>query len=266
MTEKVITTENVVTTEKVVTTEDLSMNVVYIDKHIAVVNKGFGEISEPAADSEQTADTGKNVYTPELLRMYIENMCSGDFTYSENLGHTGQPVSEKPIQIFPVHRLDRTTAGLMVYTLNKSAAAVLSEEIQSGELEKIYTAAVHGKPECAEGEMRDFLFFDRRKCKSFVSDKKRGGTKEAVLKYKLLETAENERWGEVSTVRVKLMTGRTHQIRVQFASRGMPLLGDGKYGSRANFKGCALVSSKLRLTHPVTAEKMEFTIPADMDF
>jgi len=201
------------------------VNIVYTDSHIAVVNKGFGEISEIPEKEEKGA-----VYTPLLLR--------------ETLGG----------EIYTVHRLDRTTEGLMVYARTKEAAAALSRQ---GVLEKVYIAAVQGEPEAESGEMRDYLYFDRRKGKSFPADKKRSGTKEALLRYGRIGTAET-RWGSVSLMRVMLMTGRTHQIRVQFASRGMPLLGDGKYGSRANYKGCALFSAELRFMHPGTGERMEF--------
>lgn len=209
------------------------MNIVYTDSHIAVVNKGFGEISEIPEKEEKGA-----VYTPLLLR--------------EALGG----------EIYTVHRLDRTTEGLMVYARTKEAAADLSRQLTEGVLEKIYIAAVQGEPETESGEMRDYLYFDRRKGKSFPADKKRNGTKEALLRYERIGTAAT-RWGSVSLMRVALMTGRTHQIRVQFASRGMPLLGDGKYGSRANCKECALFSAELRFVHPGTGEQMEFrTDPA----
>lgn len=209
------------------------MNIIYKDDCIAVVEKAFGEISERSENPE----TG-TAYTPDLLRCALEGE-----------GESGA--------VFTVHRLDRTTAGLMVYARTKKAAAELSRQLQEGTLEKIYIAAVHGKPENTRGEMRDFLFFDRRKGKSFAVEKRRNGTKEALLRYEWLESRETH-WGEISLVRVWLMTGRTHQIRVQFASRGMPLLGDGKYGSRANFKGCSLLSAELRLKHPVTGVEKQF--------
>lgn len=214
------------------------MKIIYKDEQIAVVEKGFGEISELPENPEAGAK-----YTPELLRCALE---------------------AKPGEIYVVHRLDRTTAGLMVYARTKKAASELCQEIQTGVLEKIYLAVIHGKPENESGEMRDFLFFDRHKGKSFTAAKKRNGTKEALLRYQWLESWET-RWGEVSLVRIQLMTGRTHQIRVQFASRGMPLLGDGKYGSRANFRGGSLFSAELRFRHPATGEPLEFKTEPEIE-
>lgn len=211
------------------------MKIIYTDSEIAVVEKGFGEISE----LPEMIDT-KAEYTPLLIRAELEAA-----------GESGE--------LHTVHRLDRTTSGLMVYARTSSAAAELSRQIREGGFEKTYLAAVHGKPAESEGEMRDFLFFDRRKGKSFAVDKKRNGTKEALLRYRLIDSRET-RFGEVSLMRISLLTGRTHQIRVQFGSRGMPLLGDGKYGSRANYKGCALVSSEVRFIHPKTGETMSFHI------
>jgi len=213
------------------------VRIVYKDKHIAVVEKHFGEISELPEEKDPKAE-----YTPLLLQRELENK-----------GESGE--------LYTVHRLDRTTAGLMVYAREQKSAAALSKQIADGTFKKIYLAAVHGTPTEPDGEMRDFLFFDRRRGKSFAVDKKRNGTKEAVLRYETIESRDT-RFGEVSIVRVALMTGRTHQIRVQFASRGMPLLGDGKYGSRANFKGCALFSVELTFTHPETEERLTFrTVP-----
>ena len=136
--------------------------------------------------------------------------------------------------VYVVHRLDRETGGLMLYALTAKAAARLSQGFS-----KEYLAAVRGIPE-PNGEMRDLLFYDKTKNKAFAVKRLRHGVKEAELAYSLLE-AENG----LSLVRIELKTGRTHQIRVQFSSRGMPLFGDGKYGGRTEKSGLALWSYKI---------------------
>ena len=128
-------------------------------------------------------------------------------------------------EIYPVHRLDKNVGGVMVYAKTKTAAAALSRQIQDGTMIKEYVAQVHGTPP-ETGDWTDLLFKDSRKNKVFVVDRKRAGVKEARLSYRLLQA------GEASLVRIRLFTGRTHQIRVQFASRKYPLLGDHKYGAR----------------------------------
>ena len=128
-------------------------------------------------------------------------------------------------EIFPLHRLDKNVGGVMVYARTKAAAAALSKAIVQGDIVKEYMALVHGTPP-PEGDWTDLLFKDSRKNKVFVVKRQRTGVKEARLTYRR-ETA-----GEQSLVRIRLYTGRSHQIRVQFASRGFPLVGDHKYGSR----------------------------------
>ena len=121
---------------------------------------------------------------------------------------------------------------------------------------KEYIAVVHGVPEIPAGEMRDFLFKDSGKNKSFVVKTLRKGAKEALLEYETLETRETEK-GTVSLVKIRLHTGRTHQIRVQFSSRQMPLLGDGKYGSTEKDCFIALWSYHLKFNHPVKREMVD---------
>lgn len=152
-----------------------------------------------------------------------------------------------------VHRLDRPVGGVMVYARNKKSAAILSDDVKKRNFHKEYFAVVHGRPESDAGEYRDFLFKDRKLCKSFVVKTERKGAKEAVLTYEVLETV-----GELSLVRVQLHTGRTHQIRVQFSSRQMPLVGDEKYGGAADRCNIALHSHKIGFTHPQTKKYMEF--------
>lgn len=128
-------------------------------------------------------------------------------------------------QIFPIHRLDKNVGGVMVYARTKPAAASLSKAVQDGTMVKEYVAMVHGTPP-EQGDWEDLLWKDSRKNKVFVVKRVRGGVKKARLEFTRLSQ------GETSLVRIRLHTGRSHQIRVQFASRGYPLVGDHKYGAR----------------------------------
>jgi 23S rRNA pseudouridine1911/1915/1917 synthase len=166
--------------------------------------------------------------------------------------------------LYPVHRLDRAVGGVMVYAKTKRAAATLSSAVQRGELSKEYTAIVSGVPTPKTGEMRDLLFKDAAKNKSFVVDRSRKGAKEAILRYAVRDTRE---FGgrTFSRVDVELVTGRSHQIRVQFASRTFPLVGDGKYGSREKCPYLALFACALSFPHPTTGERMRFCAPVPDD-
>ncbi|MBQ1209082.1 MAG: RNA pseudouridine synthase [Bacteroidales bacterium] len=144
-------------------------------------------------------------------------------------------------EVFPIHRLDKNVGGVMVYARTKTAAASLSKAVQEGLMIKEYVALVHGIPPEA-GDWEDFLFKDSRKNKVFVVKRERKGVKKARLEFKRLSE------GETSLVHVRLHTGRSHQIRVQFASRGFPLVGDHKYGSRDEATAPKLFSC--RLTFP----------------
>ena len=159
-----------------------------------------------------------------------------------------------------VHRLDRAVGGVMVFARTQNAAAHLSRQVQLRTLEKEYLAVCSGVPAPREGEMRDWLFKDTAKQKSFPVRAPRGGVKEAQLAYRVLETRETDGM-QRSLVRVALHTGRFHQIRCQFASRGHPLLGDGKYGSRE--RGCtvALWSARLTFVHPASGRRVAFEAP-----
>ena len=158
------------------------------------------------------------------------------------------------VPVYPVHRLDRGAAGLMVFARSQASAAALSRAVQEKRLNKEYFALVSGVPAPAAGEMTDFLFKDSQKGKVFAVKRPRKGVREARLTYRTLWSGGAE---PVSLVRILLDTGRTHQIRVQFSSRGMPLLGDGKYGSRVKGE-LALFSCALGFPHPVTGQRMEF--------
>lgn len=145
-------------------------------------------------------------------------------------------------EIYPVHRLDKNVGGVMVFARTQAAAASLSQAIQEGKLIKEYVALVHGSPP-ESGDWEDLLWKDSRKNKVFVVKRMRGGVKKARLEFTRLTS------GEESLVRIRLHTGRSHQIRVQFASRGYPLVGDHKYGARDNVPAPMLYSCKLTFPH-----------------
>ena len=145
-------------------------------------------------------------------------------------------------EIYPVHRLDQAVGGVMVFAKTAPAAAKLSQAMAEGTLQKEYLAVLERSPEQTEGELSDLLFHDRTKNKTYVVSRQRKGVKEAKLAYRVLDVQNG-----LCLVRIRLYTGRTHQIRVQFASRGMPLVGDGKYGSRKNAAAPALWSYALTL-------------------
>ena len=138
-------------------------------------------------------------------------------------------------EIYTLHRLDKNVGGVMVYARTKSAASALSKAIQDGTLVKEYVAMVHGVPP-ETGDWQDLLFKDSTKNKVFVVKKERKGVKKARLEFTRL------REGEASLVRIRLHTGRSHQIRVQFASRGYPLLGVHKYGAKDELSSPMLFS------------------------
>ena len=152
-------------------------------------------------------------------------------------------------EIFPIHRLDKNVGGVMVYARTKTAAAELSKAVQEGSMVKEYMAMVHGTPP-ESGDWEDFLFKDSRKNKVFTVKKERKGVKPARLEFDRLHA------GETSLVHIRLHTGRSHQIRVQFASRGFPLVGDHKYGSRDESTAPMLFSCCL--TFPWQGKEMQF--------
>ena len=156
--------------------------------------------------------------------------------------------------IFPIHRLDQNVGGVMVYARTKQAAAALSKAVQEGTMVKEYVAMVHGTPP-EKGDWEDFLFKDSRKNKVFAVKKERKGVKYARLEFKRLTA------GETSLVRIRLHTGRSHQIRVQFSSRGFPLVGDHKYGSRDERTAPMLYSCKV--TFPFKGKEAAFEALSD---
>lgn len=194
------------------------LTILYNDRDVAVCVKPAGVLSQDAGENSM----------PQLLQKQL------------NVG-----------RVFPVHRLDREAGGVMVYALNQKAAAVLSRAIQEGELEKQYLAVLQGAPGKDGDLLEDLLYHDKGKNKTYVVKRMRKGVKDAKLEYQFLERTQDR-----TLVRVRLLTGRTHQIRVQFASRKLPLAGDGKYGGGGGRLG--LWSCQLCFPHPASGKMMQF--------
>ena len=183
------------------------LKILFENKNAIVCVKPAGVLSQSAADGKDEIN---------MLRIL-----------SEHIGAEPQLI----------HRLDRCTGGIMLFSKNPKASGKLSDAVADKDrCIKEYLAVVSGEPESPQGELRDYLFKDARAGKSFAVSTPRKGAKEAHLTYKLLGTAIGEQ-GKLSLIRIRLGTGRTHQIRVQFSSRGMPVAGDGKYGSRERIRG-----------------------------
>ena len=151
-----------------------------------------------------------------------------------------------------VHRLDAAVSGVMVFARSAKAASLLSEQIRQRQFGKAYLAVVHGCPP-VEGTLTDLLARDKVRRVTYVADAPGKDVQEAKLSYRVLACCEG-----LSLVSISLYTGRTHQIRVQFASRGWPLAGDRKYGVEDGFDSIALWSHRIVLTHPETGEAMKF--------
>ena len=145
-------------------------------------------------------------------------------------------------KLYTVHRLDREVSGAIVYAKTQKAAAELTKQITNGTLKKEYIAVVTGRLPEDQARLYDLLFHDRNKNKTYVVKKKRAGVKEAILEYELISYDAEQ---NLSTLKIRLLTGRTHQIRVQLASRGFPICGDRKYGSSMNVKPIRLHSHLL---------------------
>ncbi len=201
------------------------LNVLYADRALCVAVKPAGLLSEP---------DGRGGGMPELL--------------------AGQLGGE----IYTVHRLDRAVSGVMLFSRDRRVTGRLTAAVAAHEIGKEYFAVLSGVPQQPAGELRDLLFRDAARNKSYVVKRPRRGVREAVLRYETLATAADGA-RTLSLVRVQLQTGRTHQIRVQFASRGLPLLGDGRYGGRDARCEVALFSHRLSFAHPLTGQQLSFS-------
>ena len=160
-----------------------------------------------------------------------------------------------------INRLDRPVGGIIILAKNKKAAAECSALVQNNEVEKEYTAVICGKTECEEGTFEDYLVKNAKLNTSSVADKSNKNAKKAVLHYKVLKTVEDEEFGNLSLVKIKLETGRHHQIRVQFASRNIALWGDSKYNPafarRRGFFNIALWSSRTSFKDKLSGKTIE---------
>ena len=199
------------------------MELVFVDEDIVVCLKPAGALS--------TDEPGG---VPELVR---------------------QALGDEQAQIRTVHRLDRVVSGLMVLARNEWAAGELSRQIRDREFDKEYLAVVHGCPKDQEATLTDLLLRDKRECKTYVVAQRAKGVQEAVLDYRLINTN-----GSLSRVSIRLHTGRTHQIRCQFSSRELPLVGDRKYSLLDDGCNIALWSHRLKFRHPKTGALMEFAV------
>lgn len=162
---------------------------------------------------------------------------------------------------YVVHRLDKAAAGLLVLARNRQAAADLSRQVTENALRKTYRCVVAGVPEPASGVMQDLLYKDKMKQKMFPVKRKRAGVKEASLSYHALQSEDM-----ITLVEVELQTGRFHQIRCQFAARKMPLLGDGKYGSRVHCPHLALFCNTLSFYDAKEKKECCFTAEPPPEF
>jgi len=166
-----------------------------------------------------------------------------------------QALGDSQAQVWTVHRLDRVVGGLMVLARTAQAASELSRQIRDDQFEKEYLAVVHGAPEWDWQRLEDLLLRDKARKMTFVVETMDKGVQPASLQYRVVNRAEG-----MSRVRIRLETGRTHQIRVQFASRGMPLVGERKYSTLSDDCEIALWSCFVGFTHPTTGQKMTFSL------
>lgn len=172
-----------------------------------------------------------------------------------------QALGDTNADVRTVHRLDAVVSGLMVLARNAASASELSRQIREQSFGKEYLAVVHGRPEEHAGTYVDLLLRDKRERKTYVVTEGAKGVQEAILDYQVLNSN-----GDLTRVAIQLRTGRTHQIRCQFSSRGLPLVGDRKYSLNEDGCNIALWSHKIAFEHPGTGKRMEFRLPPPQDY
>ena len=202
--------------------------ILYEDAHLVLCCKPVNWLSE---------DDGSGKCMPRWLQQYYHDRGCNDY-------------------IATVHRLDKVTGGVMVFSRRKEVTGKLTALVAEHRITKEYLAVLRGHPEKQEDTLTDLLFRDAAHNKSYVVKRMRKGVREARLSYREISRTE-----ELSLVRVRLHTGRTHQIRVQFSSRQLPLLGDIRYGSKDPDCSAALWSYRLAFTHPVTKKAVDVLLP-----
>ena len=209
------------------------LNVIYEDNHIIVVEKMVNIPSQ--------GDKTGEVDMLSIIKDYLKEKY------------------QKPGNVYLglIHRLDRPVGGVMVFAKTSKAAARLSEQVREKAFQKEYLVVVNGKMESQKGEWRDWLFKNESANMSKVVPEGTKNAKQASLEYEVLKYNEEI---NLSVVRVKLHTGRHHQIRVQFSSRGHSIYGDQKYGGRGHGKQIALWAYRLTIFHPITKEEMTFQV------
>lgn len=166
-----------------------------------------------------------------------------------------QELGDPNTNVRTVHRLDRTVSGLMVLARRSKAASELSRQIREGEFHKEYVAVIHGTPNEDAAELRDLLLRNKQERKTYIVTEPGKDVQEAILSYQVLNRAQ-----DMTRVRIQLHTGRTHQIRAQFSGRGLPLVGDRKYGVPDESSEIALWSYRLAFNHPYSGKPMEFML------
>lgn len=240
----------------------MQTKIIYEDSHILVAHK-------PAGLATQSGKIGQQDMVSELLNYLAgQQHLAGQQTIAEkNSANKGKKYSP---YLGIVHRLDQPVEGLLVFAKNKEAASKLTKQLAGGTLNKQYYAIVCGKPTEEMGELVDYLGKEGNLAK--VSTAQDKDAQKAVLQYRVLSEKVLEEDTQIALLDIHIDTGRFHQIRVQLAHAGWPILGDGKYGSERSvnlskglrIRGVALYAYKLDLKHPVTGKNLSFMIEPQM--